>query len=281
MQLNVDYLSVSINCSENLKEIYIAELSGQGYDGFLETGHGFEAYIPSADFSGEVIEQLREKYGDASLSFELSTIQPRNWNAEWEKGFQPVLIQGRCSIRAPFHPRVEGAEFDIVISPKMSFGTGHHETTALMIRQMLDMDFTGLNVLDLGSGTGILAILASMKGAARVVAVDHEEWAWQNCKENIQLNSCGNIIPLLGEASSMPEEKFDIILANINRNVILESIEFFARSLQRGGLLLVSGFYRQDVEVILQASSEKGFILQTQPENNNWVSLKFIHNLEK
>lgn len=199
-----------------------------------------------------------------------------NWNEEWEKNFEPIDVDGKCHVRAPFHPKTE-AEFDIVIEPKMSFGTGHHETTHMMIQHLLETDVTGLKTLDMGCGTAILAILAEMKGAKPIDAIDIDNWCYLNSIENAQRNNCKEISVYEGEASLLNGKNYDLIIANINRNILLNDMQAYVNCLNKGGILLLSGFYNEDIPFIDAACTEKGLTYVKKLERNNWVSLKYLN----
>jgi ribosomal protein L11 methyltransferase len=255
-------------------DILVALLGEIGFDTFEESEKGLKAYIPEQDYNEEMlVESL------SGTSFEViwtkSLIQGRNWNEAWEKSFQPVVV-GSCVIRAPFHASPEGVTTEIIIEPKMSFGTGHHETTSLMVEEMLDMDFSEANVLDMGSGTGVLAILASKKGAKAVTAVDIDEWAYENCLENIEKNKVSNVTTLLGGAELLENSLFNVILANINRNIILTDFIHYDKALAPGGRLLLSGFLDTDCTQLITAASGFGYQLFRKKVRNNWTLLAFI-----
>jgi ribosomal protein L11 methyltransferase len=269
----MDYLEIKIDDkSGEHRDIILARLSEEGFESFIEEQESLVAYIPAASFNKKKIELLLSGYG---VSWQYSVIPEMNWNEEWEKHYDPVLISDKCFIRAPFHPPLKGIQFDIIIEPKMSFGTAHHETTALMIKLMMESKFTGRKVLDMGCGTGVLAILAYKLGASDVVAADIDDWSYQNCLENIERNKAGNIRVVLGNVKTIKDKGFDIILANINRNVLLGDMPDYSRLIS-GGELFLSGFYKEDIPVIIEKAEQTGFKFLTMMTKNNWVGMKFL-----
>ncbi len=262
--------SFHLNQPEVFRDIFIAELSEKGFEGFTETEDGFIAYT-SEEISPDF---LKEKY-PVSFEYEVKDILPRNWNKKWEEQIHPLVIDNKVYIRTSFHPE-ENFPFVITIDPKMSFGTGHHETTELMIRQMLEMDFQEKTVLDMGAGTGVLSILAEKLGAKEITAIDIDEWAYENMMENFDLNNTKHITPYLGGATLLKDpEKFDIILANINLNILMQDFESYAKSLKKGGQLLLSGFLNQDIPVLKEKAKKFGMLFERHLEKNQWNSLRF------
>ena len=209
-----------------------------------------------------------------TISYTIEEIEQVNWNEEWEKNFEPIDVDGNCHVRAPFHPKTE-AEFDIIIEPKMSFGTGHHETTHMMIQHLLETDVTNLKTLDMGCGTAILAILAEMKGAKPIDAIDIDNWCYLNSIENAERNNCSEITVYEGDASLVVGKKYDLIIANINRNILLNDMQQYVDCLNENGTLLLSGFYTEDIPIINESCVNKGLTYIKQFERNNWVSLKY------
>lgn len=260
------------------KDILTAILSGEGYDSFEERDDGLKAYIVQEHYDENTLKScLQTVFGTLLPACEVRELQERNWNEEWEKNFKPVDIGGRCHIRAPFHPP-SGAEYEIVLSPRMSFGTGHHATTELMMRLMLDMHLKGKNILDLGSGTGILAILADKAGAAKVMAIDYDDWAYRNALENVQENHCRNTRVLKGQLRDLAGQRFDLVLANINRNILLREMAMLSEALEPGSPLLLSGFYLSDKETISRAAEKQSFTEVKYLEKNNWVAVQYEKN---
>ncbi len=258
--------------TEVYSDILIAELGNLGFESFVETESGVQAYILKKDWQNTVLDNLSILQNpDVSISWTEKEIPQQNWNAEWEKNFHPIDVDGICRVRAPFHPQ-EPVTFDIVIEPKMSFGTGHHETTYMMMKRMLDLDFEGKQVLDMGCGTGVLAILARMKGASHVDAIDIDEWCYVNSKENVQRNKCDNIDVFQGDVGLLKNRKYNIVLANINRNILLKDIPQYSETLTGQGLLLLSGFYKQDIGSVDDCCVANALKPQGYLEKNNWIA---------
>lgn len=256
-------------------EILIAELGYAGFESFVENEDGVTAYIPSEEFDEEIfagIHILQSK--EFEINYSSKEIEQVNWNIEWEKNFSPILVDERCSVRAPFHEKPD-TEYDIVIEPKMSFGTGHHATTHMMLQFILKEDWTGKSVLDMGCGTGVLAILAEMKGAAEIEAIDIDNWCYQNTLENVERNGCELISVYEGGAELLQDKKFDRIIANINRNILLDQIPIYFKCLNAGGKLYLSGFYTEDIPAIEEKCEENDLELMDQLERENWVALSF------
>lgn len=258
-------------------DILIAELGELGFESFVENETGLLAYILKSEWQDNVLEDL---FVCQNPNFEISwtskEIEQQNWNAEWEKNFHPIKVGDRCMVRAPFHQAVK-VDYDIVIEPKMSFGTGHHETTHMMLQHILDNDFSGKSVLDMGCGTGVLAILAKKKGAKDVDAIDIDEWCFINTQENIERNSCADIKAYQGDSSLLEGKQYDVILANINRNILLEDIPVYAKCLKKGGALFLSGFYLEDLDAISSKCATYGLEYEKNLEKNNWISVKYVN----
>jgi len=277
----MDFIQVSLHASADLTDILTAELSQVGYDTFMETDTGLCAYITEAQFSEAALQEVLQKYHPAAgeINYVLEHIEQKNWNEEWEKNFEPLVIAGICSVRASFHPKPENLPYDIVINPKMSFGTGHHETTTLMIENQLEVDHKGKRVLDMGCGTAILAIMACKLGATEVVAVDIEDWTVENARENAELNGFPEIDVRLGDVQAIVgETPFEVILANINRNVLLADLPAYTEVLAPGGTLIMSGFYTQDLNLIREKAQLCGLSYISVREKNNWISVVFERN---
>jgi len=255
-------------------ELILARLGELGFESFEETGEGLLAYIPSSEFDPAILNNPDLWPEGIDVEYTWAVIPEQNWNAVWEENFEPVTLAGRCHIRAPFHPVIPGIEYEIIIEPKMSFGTAHHETTALMIEYLLEEPVEGLTVLDMGSGTGVLAILAAMRGATDIIAIDNDEWAYRNAIENVERNKSRGISVYLGDAGLLNnDKKFDFIIANINRNILLKDIEVYCKSLEKGGTLLMSGFYFEDIAAISDAAALSGLTYQGHKERNKWVAV--------
>jgi ribosomal protein L11 methyltransferase len=259
------------------REVLVAELAELGFESFVETDEGVKAYIVSSDWNeGLLAELMTSQMEDQKIEWSSSEIEAINWNAEWEKSFDPIIADSKCLIRAPFH-EVEGSfEYVINIEPKMSFGTGHHSTTHLMIGEMMNMDWKGKHVLDMGAGTAVLAILAEMMGAESSDAIDIDEWAYLNSIENLERNNCSRIKSYQGGAELLTDQVYDTILANINRNILLRDMKEYVKVLKTGGEILFSGFYVQDIPELERVGGELGLKLVLQRERNEWCLLKMI-----
>jgi ribosomal protein L11 methyltransferase len=256
-------------------EILTAELGYAGFESFVETEEGVTAYIQKDEWNPNILDDINILDSDEfKIEYTFSEIEQINWNSEWEKNFDPIEVDGKCTVRAPFHPK-RNFEYEIVIEPKMSFGTGHHETTFMMLQFLLENDFKGKTVLDMGCGTAVLAILAEMRGASNLDAIDIDEWCFENSLENIQRNDCKNISVFLGDASLLNERKYDVVIANINRNILLNDMETYRKCLDTGGELYLSGFYNEDLPIIKDACNNLGFTFVENKEKNKWVAAKF------
>ncbi|HKL38866.1 MAG TPA: 50S ribosomal protein L11 methyltransferase [Bacteroidales bacterium] len=261
---------------QHISDILVAQLSELGYQSFMETATGLKAYIPEDEFDFARVQELPVHYMfPGKIDWQHKTIPNQNWNSIWEKNFKPVVIDDQCRIRAPFHTPEKMYPYDIVIEPKMSFGTGHHPTTSLMIRWLLETDLQNKQVLDMGSGTGILSILASAKGAQKILAIDHEEWAYQNALENVKQNKCKNVQVIQGTINSLQQEQFDVILANINLNILLQDTPDYAKRLKSGGILVVSGIYQEDMSRIIELAGYNQLQYQQYKEEDHWVAVAF------
>lgn len=258
-------------------EILIAELGEKPFESFIETEEGFSAYIQKEFWTENVLEDVYLLHStEFTISYTYEEIEQVNWNEEWEKNFEPIDVDGKCHVRAPFHPKTS-AEFDIVIEPKMSFGTGHHETTHMMIQHLLDMNVANMKTLDMGCGTAILAILAEMKGAHPIDAIDIDNWCYLNSIENAERNNCHQISVYEGDAALLKGKKYDLIIANINRNILLNDMQQYVDCMNPNGVLLLSGFYTEDIPFIDASCTEKGLTFVKKLERNNWVSLKYVN----
>lgn len=268
--LNYYQLTISSAVSEN-RDLLIAALTEAGIEGFEEHETHLIAFVSEADYKEAEINAVLNESG---LKADMETIAPRNWNAEWEADFEPVIIGDFCTIRAHFHAIPASTKYDIVITPKMSFGTGHHATTHLMVAQMEEIDFNNKSVFDFGTGTGVLAILAEKLGARKVVAIDNDEWSYENTKENIQLNNCNHIdVSMDGIETLTGKHSFDIVLANINRHILLNYMETMHGLLSANGTLLMSGLLSEDETMVSKSAIDAGFTIRKVNTRNNWITI--------
>lgn len=258
-------------------EILIAELGYAGFESFVETQEGVTAYIQKDEWYESILEDIHIlKSDEFEISFTHEDIEQTNWNAEWEKSFQPIVVDNLCVVRAPFHPK-QDTTYDIVIEPKMSFGTGHHETTHMMIQHILKNDFEEKSVLDMGCGTGVLAILSEKRGAIKIDAIDIDNWCYLNSLENIERNSCKNISVYEGDVNLLNGNSYDTVIANINRNILLQDLGVYISCLNPNGELYLSGFYKDDISLIEEKCNMHGLKHVETLEKNHWVALKFIN----
>lgn len=256
--------------NKELQEILIAFLGEQGFEGFEEGPRQLSAYIPEAQYDAKAVAALANQYG---LAWTTESIAQKNWNEEWEKNFDPVVVGNCCAIRAHFHPPITGVQYEIIITPKMSFGTGHHATTYMMIEYMAQLDLTGKSVLDFGTGTGILAVLAAKKGAKEVIAIDNDDWSVENARENIDINHARGIV--LQKADSLEKfGLFNIILANINKHVLLANMEALKQHLTPGGVIIMSGLLTGDRADIEASSMSKGLKIVEEKNKHTWIALQ-------
>lgn len=278
----MEYIRVEFTCKAVPKwqiDLLINDLSTIGFDVFEDLYHGFNAFIPKTNFNPISIDSLLSQLpGDLNISYSTEIIPSQNWNETWESNFKPLTIVNQCYIRASFHKsKADQFPYEIVIDPKMAFGTGHHQTTSLMIEFLLEESMSGRAVLDIGCGTGILGILASKLGSKSVVAIDNDPICYESTKENKVLNSIKNLDVLLGDSTTIPSERYSLIIANINRNVLLDQILHYSNHLDKNGVLLMSGFYQgDDLEIIKLKANEVGFEYKSCKLRDNWVAAKFI-----
>ena len=273
----MDYIEISCRLTANSNiaessEIVIALLAELDCESFEEAGDVVKAYIPTDRFDERALSELAKSYPELIASADTRRIEQVNWNNVWESNFPMTEIAGKVAVFAPFHKDIPELEHRICIMPQMSFGTGHHETTSLMVELMLDLDMAGKRVLDMGCGTGILAIFAAMKKASAVTAIDIDEWAYRNTAENCERNGINDMEILQGDKSLLTGRSFDLILANINRNILLTDITAYAKCLSAGGLLQVSGFYTSDFSDITAEAQRNGLELIRHSEKKNWVA---------
>lgn len=273
-QIYIEY-HFTITPLQPASEILVAQLGELYFESFTETETGLKAYIQKEDLNRELVDEVQIlNSSEFEISYLVTEIPQVNWNSEWEKNFNPIEVNGECALRAPFHPPFN-VKYEIVIEPKMSFGTGHHETTFMMLQFILENDFKEKSVIDMGCGTAVLAILAEMKGATKIDAVDIDEWCYENSVENLERNHCENISVYQDDASFFKEKKYKVIIANINRNILLQDMEIYYNSLEEDGTLYLSGFYKEDLELITKTCNNLGLTFVENKERNNWIAAKF------
>jgi ribosomal protein L11 methyltransferase len=257
-------------------DILLAELGELGFDSFVETEDGLQAYILEEYYKEDLLKYVFVLNNpEFEITYNTKTIEQVNWNAEWEKNFTPIVVSDNCRVRAPFHDK-GNEEYDIIIEPKMSFGTGHHATTHMMIQHILKDNFIGKKVLDMGCGTAVLAILAEMRGAGPLDAIDIDEWCYLNSIENAERNNCTKITVEQGDASLLSNRKYDIIIANINRNILLNDMKTYANCLSKDGVIYLSGFYDEDLDLIKSECTNQGLTYVNHYVKDQWVAAKFI-----
>ena len=275
--MNYYEYNFTIHTTEDYQQdLLINDLAGFGFDTFEDTETGFKAYIPTDDLDKESLSAILEPYTEL-FSYETTLIPQKNWNEVWESNFESIEINNQIYVRATFHPAKPEFKYEVVIDPKMAFGTGHHQTTSMIMDWMLETDFAGKNVLDMGCGTGILAILASKMGAGRITAIDYDPVCYDSTIENSTLNHIDNIIPLCGSKETIPNDQYDIILANINRNILLEQMDRYVQVLKPGGQIYFSGFYESpDLDIITAEAGKLGLKYISHKKIKDWVAAKFI-----
>jgi ribosomal protein L11 methyltransferase len=273
-----ELLFTTIVSEDYQQDLLMHTLGELGFDSFEEMDFGFKAFIPAEAFDPQALETAIAPYHELfTFSYDITLIPQKNWNEVWESNFEPIFIGKQVYIRATFHPARPEFPYELVIDPKMAFGTGHHETTAMMIEHMLENDFQGKRVLDMGCGTGILAILASKLGAEQVIAIDNDPVCYESTLENANLNNVRNIEALCGSSEVIPNTEFDIILANINRNILLGQMERYSGALKANGEIYFSGFYETpDLELINDAARQYGLKYISHKKMKDWVAAKFI-----
>lgn len=275
----MNYLAYTFSNPENeaLRDMLTELLGNVGFDSFMDVDEGFTAYCAETEFDEKALNEIlsMEQFADIQI-VKKEIIPDQDWNATWESSYEPVVIDEICRIRAPFHNPDSSYKYDLCIEPKMSFGTAHHETTAQIIRLMLKDDFKSKDVLDMGSGTGVLAILAKKLGAATTVAIDNDEWAYRNALDNIKLNDENEIIVELGDANSLNNRLFDIIIANINRNILLRDMREYVKCLKNNGKIFFSGFYESDLQMIKDEATRLSLTYVGHVKKNEWTAAVFV-----
>lgn len=277
--MNYYELNFTVIATEDYhQDLLINTLGDIGFDTFEETEAGFKAYIPIDEYNRDRLEEALSQYRELfSFSYELNLIQQKNWNAEWESNFEPIVIKDKVFVRATFHEPKPEFEFEIVIDPKMAFGTGHHQTTSMMLEYILENEFSEKKVLDMGCGTGILAIMAAKLGAGEITAIDYDPICYDSTIENATLNGVTNITVLCGSKEVIPNEQYDIILANINRNILLDQIQRYSEVLKDGGELYLSGFYASpDLDILTEEAAKYDIKYLDYKSNKEWTAARFI-----
>ncbi|MBR1517631.1 MAG: 50S ribosomal protein L11 methyltransferase [Bacteroidales bacterium] len=272
-------VTIRLNPVDPYRDMLIYHLGEEGpYDSFEETRDGLKAYVPAHLYDVAFLQTVvHDECVGCEVHLSMQELPDRNWNEEWERQHHPVLVDDFCWVRAPFHPHRDDVQYEIEIEPKMSFGTAHHQTTYMMLSLLRDEPLDGRRVLDMGSGTAVLAILARKKGAAYVEAIDNDEWAYRNALENVERNGCPDIVCLLGDAALLtPDKRFDVVIANINRNILLRDMSAYAAVLRQGGTLMLSGFYAGDVAVLLEKAASLALHLVDQRSRDGWQALKLV-----
>ncbi len=277
----MNYIAYSFSNPDNeaLKDMFVELLGSIGFDSFMDEDDGFAAYCREDAFDENAVTELLKMPQFQNINIIKKEIIPdQDWNETWEASYEPVVINNICRIRAPFHQPDSQYKYDLLIEPKMSFGTAHHETTASIIKMMLDTDFSGREVLDMGSGTGVLAILAKKLGASTTVAIDNDEWAYRNALDNVRMNDTDDIIVEFGDASSLNDRHFDIILANINRNILLRDMKEYVKCLNDNGMIFFSGFYQADLSLIAKEAESLGLTYSKHSVEKEWTAAMFVKN---
>lgn len=275
----MDYVALEfeVKPQEPWSDLLADELGAVGFEMFEETEQGLKAYIQADSWDEALLEQVDTvRNPEIETLWKSERIAGKNWNEEWEKNFEPIIIGKDCVVRATFHALEGTYKYNIIIDPRMAFGTGHHATTSLMLEALLETEVRGEAVLDMGCGTGVLAILAEQKGATEILAIDIDTWAVENTIENAKANNCSEIVVNKGDSSLLDKARFNLILANINKNVILNDIGLYSKALLPGGTLFLSGFYQSDIPDILQVASAENLNLEVQREKDNWAFLRLV-----
>lgn len=278
----MDYIELKCQINpfnQRFSEALTAKLSHMDFEGFMEIEGGFTAYIQASAFNMGKVEELNfPHFANCELNYSYKLIQSQNWNTVWESNFNPIVLANQLLIRASFHVNMPSFPYEIVIDPKMSFGTGHHATTSLMAESILETELEEKKVLDMGCGTGILAILCSKMKASKIHAIDIDEWSYKNALENVKNNNAKNISVFLGDVNLLKNKTYDLILANINRNILLHDMKFYTSCLTENGELIMSGFYAKDFPFIEKEAQRNGLKNVKQKTKNNWVAAKFRKN---
>lgn len=267
----MSFITIRVQCKEELNDLLIAELFELGFDSFQEFEDGFEGSCPQDDFFEDQLKEVMESY--PFTTYKIKEQDKVNWNEEWEKNYDPITVDDKCIVRATFHPARPEFQYEIIVIPKMSFGTGHHATTYQMLSYQIDLDHQDKKVLDVGSGTGILAIMAAKKGASSITATDIDDWCIENSEENFILNDLHDVHLMKGQIQEVKEFDFDIVIANINKNVLLDQMEEYALRLKCGGQLLLSGFYSEDIPDLEAEAKKWGLDKLSETTKDNWAMM--------
>lgn len=272
----MNFIGLSVPCDDEKRELLLAELSLFPFVAFEETNEGLSAYCEEQDWNEGEVKEVLDRY---QVTYTAHSIEKVNWNEEWEKNYDPVIVGDQCIVRATFHEARPEIPYEIIITPKMSFGTGHHATTHQVLKYQLTLDHQDKKVLDVGCGTGALAIMAAKRGASEVSAIDIDEWCIENSQENFSLNSCNAIRLALGGIETVPEAaSFDVILANINKNVLMEQLPEYQKRLKNAGILVLSGFYTEDIPDLLQRANHCHLSFLAESEMDRWAMLVLVNN---
>jgi len=273
----MDYIELAIDFKTVTpwREVVLSDLAASGFESFVETEEGLNCYVSEQEFSEEMISSLKN-FENHIESFKISKIEDRNWNAEWETNFDPVFVEDKLAIVAPFHVDEYDQQLIVKIQPQMSFGTGHHQTTWLASKKLFNLDVKGKRILDMGTGTGVLAIVAEKLGAEYVFAPDIDEWSFNNANENTALNDCSKIEVALGGDELLEGKEFDIIIANINKNILIQHYPVYSKALVTGGIMLNSGFFTTDKNDLVEEASKSGFVFESIESKDEWAMLEFI-----
>lgn len=272
----MDYIELKISLStlNPWREIVISDLAVVGFESFVETNEGVDCYIKENEFSDDMLLIL-DNYKSHIFSYEINTIKDENWNAKWEENFDPVFVEDKLAIVAPFHKDSFSQDLVVKIQPQMSFGTGHHQTTWLASKRMFDLDLKDMRLLDMGTGTGVLAVIAEKLGSDYIFAPDIDEWSYRNAIENVKLNNCSKIDVALGGNELLEGKEFDIIIANINKNILIEHFESYSKAIKSGGIMLNSGFFTTDKEDLIEEAEKHGFVFESIESKDEWALLQF------
>lgn len=275
--MNYIEVAITVEPREQGSDVLIAQLSELEFESFVENEKGFCAYIQEEHYDESKLNLVLSLYADFfKVTYETKIIPAQNWNKEWESNFQPIEVAGKCYIRAPFHPAKDGFQYDVIIEPKMSFGTGHHNTTQLMLQKLMLLNVKDKPLLDMGCGTGVLAIVAAMMGANPITAIDIDDWSYENTLENLERNNINTVLVHKGDAQILQKKIFHTILANINKNVLLADLPVYAESLEKRGNLILSGFFETDITELSLKATELGLEFEDKAVSEQWAMLHFI-----